>query len=109
MRKEVEFNNGFVTALALFYGHYFQWQESNKIFEDMRIYPATDHLLDIEYPKNLDPEVKKKVQEFVRDVLSVRLSNISREEGEKFFRRCIELLKLIDEKCFGLKVKVKYL
>jgi hypothetical protein len=107
MKKEIEFNNGFVTALALFYGHYSQEPPKYESEYGVRIYPASDHLIDIEYPKNLDPELRRKVEKFVKDVLSVRLKDISRAEEERLFIRCLELLKLIDKKHFKLKVKVK--
>jgi hypothetical protein len=107
MKKEVEFNNGFVTALTLFYGHY--WQGAyGETDHGVRIYPASDHLFDIEYPKNLDPELRRKVEKFVKDVLSVRLKDISRAEEERLFNRCLEILKLIDKKHFKLKVRVNY-
>jgi hypothetical protein len=108
MVKDVEFNNGFVTALALFYGHYSQEPPKYESEYGVRIYPASDHLIDIECPKNLDPELRRKVKKFVRDVFSVRLKDISREDEEILFKRCLEILKLIDKKYFKLKVKVNY-
>ena len=107
--KKPEFNNGFITALALFYGHREQFREHSKIAGyDMRIYGASDHLLDIQYPENLEPELKEKVERFVNDVISLRLERISQREADELFDRCLEILKEIDEKYFGLKVTVNY-
>jgi len=108
MEHEVEFNNGFVTALALFYGHREDISASRILGQDTRIYPASDHLCDIEYPENLDKDLKKKIEEFVKDVFEVRLKKISINEGSDLFDRCKDLLMEIDEKCFGLKVVVNY-
>ena len=107
--KDIEFNNGFVTALALFYGHRLQFQESSKIAgHDMRIYGAADHLFDLEYPKGISDRLKRKISEFIRDVLTVRLENITLQEGDKLFDRCLQLLEDIDKETFELKVIVKY-
>lgn len=107
--EEPEFNNGFVTALALFYAHREQFKEARKLTHDMRIYAASDHLFDLEYPENIDTEVKEKVEVFTNWVFSVRLGSLlSWEEGEKIFDACKDILKLIDERIFGLKVIINY-
>jgi len=93
----VEFNNGFVTALCLFYAH----REN-----DFGIYGAADHLYDIEYPENLDSYLRRKIQRFVDNVFEVRLKRISSEKAEKLFERCLELIMEIDKKHFNLDVQV---
>lgn len=99
-----DYNNGFITALVLFYGHYNQWKQESSYFSmDMRLYGASDHLFDIEIPKNLDKKLKKRVENFRHNVLSRRLENISKEEAEKYFRECREILKEIDRKYFKIK------
>ena len=59
----VEFNNGFVTALGLFYGH--SMNKLGRPGEDcsLVLYAATDHLYDIEYPENISSELKERVKE----------------------------------------------
>jgi hypothetical protein len=106
----VEFNNGFVTALCLFYGHRFQFSEGiARGMSDIRIYGASDHLYDIQFPKNLDKRLKKKIQKFIGKVFAVRLKDIKHEEGSKLFDECLEIIKAIDRKYFGFKrVIVKY-
>ncbi len=110
--RDIEFNNGFITALGLFYGHREQWRElrrkERKEFRDQRIYGASDHLYDIEYPEGLDDEVKEKVSAFTDFVFSKRLEDTSWEEGDRIFEDCRNLLALIDKKVFGLDVVIQY-
>jgi hypothetical protein len=107
--SKIEFNNGFITALTLFYGHRMDRELiSSDEKNDLRIYGASDHLIDIEYPKNLDPKLKKRIIKFVGNVLDIRLKKVSFRKAEKLFNECLEILKEIDKKYFGLKVKVKY-
>lgn len=111
--EEVEFNNGFVTALALFYGHREQFRREAKdvprlAMHDLRIYGASDHLYDIEYPQNLSPELKREIEQFVKDVFSHRLTIFPVEEGDKLFDKCLELLKKIDKECFKVEAEVKF-
>jgi len=108
-QNDVEFNNGFITALGLFYGHRGQFQESSRILKsDLSIYAAADHLFELEYPKNLDKKLKRKIRKFVKDVFAVRLDRISNEEATKLFDKCYQLLMEIDKQIFGLKVTVNY-
>jgi hypothetical protein len=111
MARKIEFNNGFVTALSLFYGHRlsnFEIRIKNAKHYDLRIYSASDHLLDLEIPENISQELKRKVEVFVKRVLSKRLENITWEEGDKFFDECANLLKEIDQEVFNLKVQTNY-
>ena len=108
MEEEVEFNNGFVVALALFYGHRNK-EEIRKPSYDLRIYGAADHLFNIEIPKKLDLGLKRKLNKFIKDVFEKRMDlHLTSEEAEDLFDRCKELLKEIDEKVFKLKVVIKY-
>lgn len=106
-QEEIEFNNGFVTALGLFYGHRAQF-EAIRAFSDMRLYAATDHLADIEYPENIDNEIHSKVEEFLEKAFSLRLKIVTSKEVEEIFDTCKDLFKLIDERIFGLKVEIKH-
>ena len=106
--REIEFNNGFVTALALFYGHRGGLQEQKRSGWRLLLYGAADHLFDIEYPKNLDGTLKRKIKRFVKNVLEKRLDPISHQESIQFFDQCYHLLMEIDEKYFGLKVEVNF-
>jgi len=105
---EVEFNNGFVTALTLFYGHREQFNEAalRATNHDLRIYAACDHLFDIQIPKCLSRGLKRKVRKFVKTCLSKRLERLSFEEGNQLFDQALELIKKIDKECFELDVVV---
>lgn len=109
MTRKIEFNNGFVTALSLFYGHRFQFEEASKIVgHDMRIYGATDHLYNIEFPKRLPRRIKKLYGKFHGHCFTVRLENIKIEEGNQIFSECLEVIKAIDRHYFVKNVKVHY-
>ena len=109
----VEFNNGFVTALGLFYGHREQFKDvrdkRDQFPHDQRVYAAADHLFDIEYPEGLASEVRDRVEAFVDWVFAVRLDwDFKWEDGDRIFDSCKDLLKFIDEKVFGLNVEINY-
>lgn len=112
--RDIEFNNGFVTALALFYGHR-ERQRYTKMTHDFRLDGAKDHLYDLEYPKKLDKNLKRKIKRFAKHVFQVHYAesftttNPERSnEIDKLFEKCASLLKEIDETCFGLKVEIVY-
>jgi hypothetical protein len=109
MAKDIEFNNGFITALALFYHHRGQFKEAEDVIQrDMSIYAGSDHLFDLEYPTNIPEELKNKIEDFRRRVLEVRMADISKQHAYRLYEECKELLIEIDEKVFGLKVVVNY-
>ena len=109
MKEGPEFNNGFITALALFYGHRSQWEDlSKKLGNDMRIYPASDHLIDIEYPTNISKELREEIEAFVSDTVKLRFSQFNLKVGNSIFDRCKKILRQIDEEIFGLKVTIKH-
>jgi len=102
----VDFNNGFITALGLFYGH----RESHRGCIGLTLYGAADHLYDIEYPDNLNKELKKRIENFADTVFAIRLDNdISEERITEIFDECKDIMIQIDIICFGLKdTEVKY-
>ena len=60
---KIEFNNGFVTAIALFLEHKLFTEllpkdKEGKLICDLRLYGATDHLYNIEIPKSLKAKWK---------------------------------------------------
>ena len=104
-----EFNNGFVTAFALFYGHKHQNLEASQVIDhDMRIYGASDHLFDLELPKDLPNKIKKQYEAFVQKVFAVRLKDITIEYADEIFDECLAIIKAIDEHYFVKKVVVNY-
>jgi len=109
----VEFNNGFITALALFYAHRFYnlsaFETIHKVFgRDLRLWGGSDHLLNIQIPDNIDPDLRRRIEDFVRKVVSLRFAELNKDEVDKVFDECLELLKEIDRRLFGLEVIVNY-
>jgi len=104
-----EFNTGFVTALTLFYGHSMNPSIRSRDSAHLVLYVATDHLADIEYPDNISPELREKVETFVDWVFTHRISwDIEIDTVHEVFKACREILTQIDEEVFGLEVIVKH-
>lgn len=104
-----EFNNGFVTALGLFYGHSMNPSIRDKQSAHLVLYGATDHLADIEYPENISQELKEKISNFVDLAFSYRLSwDTPINDIYSIFEACREILKQIDEEVFGLEVEITH-
>lgn len=70
--KEPEFNNGFLTALVLFYGHIHHGDYSEI---DIRMYGATDHLLNLQIPLDLDMDLQARVHAFVKNTVALRYAD----------------------------------
>jgi hypothetical protein len=101
----VEFNNGFITALTLFYAHRYELRVGGP---DLRLYGGSDHLLDIQIPSNIDPDLRQKVEDLVSKVKSLRYADLTKDEVEEIFDECLEILKELDRRLFGLEVTVNY-
>lgn len=98
MAVEIEFNNGFFTALFLFYAHKNQASPPDMNM-DIRIYGASDHLLDMDIPGELPDKLKERVEEFREQVLENRLSlKLKRKRGESFFNACRMIILDLGEK-----------
>lgn len=106
----VEFNNGFVTALALFYAHSMDRMTLDDKVDtaSLSLYGASDHLFDMVIPDSIDDGLRERIEAFRTYVLSVRLSRIPRKEVLKIFDDCSKLIQEIDSKVFGLEVEVNY-
>ena len=117
-KSKIDFNNGFITAIALFLEHKDCWQividKNNKIISDLRLYGATDHLYDLEIPLNLNPKIYKRIFSWRKKCFEYRLdSRIDKEKFSKLtdelFEEAENILKSIDEKIFKVKkVKMNY-
>ena len=102
-KKNIEFNNGFVTALGLFYGHLSQFKDDRQGSEgDSSIYAAADHLFDMVIPENISKPLRDRIQKFRDDILEVRLKHITIDEAYRYFERCKQILISIDREFFGL-------
>jgi hypothetical protein len=102
---EVEFNNGFLTALMLFYGHRY-WPRTERY--DFRLDGAADHLLDMEIPDGLDEDLRRRVEGLRGRVMALRFKDLPSEEVDRIFDEAVEIMKELDRRLFGLSVVVNY-
>jgi hypothetical protein len=102
---EVEFNNGFLTALMLFYGHRY-WPKWEKY--DFRLDGAADHLRDMEIPDGLDEDLRRRVEELRSKVMALRFKDLQSEEVDRIFDEAVEIMKELDRRLFGLSVVVNH-
>lgn len=108
---KIEFNNGFVTAIALFLEHKIDaYDMRNKGMSDLRLYGATDHLFDLEIPKNLSKKLKKRIIRARDKAFKLRLENSKDWKiADKLFKEFEDILIKIDEEIFKTKkVKTNY-
>jgi len=106
--REIEFNNGFITAIALFLEHKDNWQliknKEGKIISDLRLYGATDHLYDMEIPKKLSEKLKRRILRWRAKCFHHRLENFKdRKISDELFKEAEQILKAIDEEIFKTK------
>ena len=94
-KEEIEFNNGFLTAIGLFLAHERdEWHRENKT-RSLTLYGATDHLYGLEVPKNLPKGIKDRIKEAVRIAFNYRLENPSKEEVKLVFVEFKNILKIL--------------
>jgi len=114
MKEEIDFNNGFVTALSLFYAHrnfssHILKLEGKGVVHDMRLCAATDHLYEIDFPNNISKSLKEKIMKFRDKCFSMRLKTFTDTvETEGLFEECLAIIKLIDKENFHIKKVVTY-
>jgi len=114
--KTPEFNNGFVTALTLFYGHDDSSMRGDvkEGDNDYRLSGGKDHLYEMVIPSTLSDGLRTRIETFREAVF--RLSGTSFwkpsvsmiEAVDKLFEECYRILMAIDEEVFGLSVVVRY-
>lgn len=104
-KKELEFNNGFVTAIALFTQHKHQFRELREIHRsDLRLYAATDHLYDIELPEHLPKKLAMKIGKARAKAFNNRMDNTKDwKVADNIFKEFEDILKAIDEHYFVKK------
>jgi hypothetical protein len=114
MRK-IEFNNGFITAIALFLEHkqmesHMVKDKDGKVISDIRLYGATDHLYDLEIPKKLPENLKNRIYRWRKKCFDNRLNNPSDIKiGDSLFKEGEDILRIVDEQIFKTeKVKMNY-
>jgi len=104
-----EFNNGFITALALFLEHkniesHVVRNKDKIIIGDYRLYGASDHLYNLEIPADLPHNIRLKIGRLVHNCLKHRLFNFKDSEfGDKMFKEAENILAKIDQEIFKTK------
>lgn len=98
-----EFNSGFVSALAKFMAHAHMF-DSVKTEHDIKIYGASDHLIDIVIPSSLSDKLKDRIGSFQNNVFGVRHSLARpKESATELFAECDLILQEIDKEVFNLE------
>lgn len=106
---KIEFNNGFVTAIALFLEHknftsHLPRDKENKLICDLRLYGASDHLFDLETPKSLPGKIKKRINSLRSKAFLHRLDHFEDSKYTDYlFKEAEHILKAIDEQVFKTK------
>jgi len=105
--SEIEFNNGFLIAIALFLEH-----KSKEIYED---YPALlmsgakDHLYDLQIPISLSKKLKNRILKAQKEVLDIdTMKDLKVEDISKYFTEFEDILIEVDKELFGYNPEVYY-
>lgn len=116
--SKVEFNNGFITAIALFLEHRDNFFGMNRQYiidkklSDHRMYAGSDHLYDLEIPKTIPENIRNRILRWKKKCFENRLSGYKAnqlEVNDKLFKEAEDILIKIDELVFKTKkVKVYY-
>lgn len=104
--NKIEFNNGFITAIALFLEHRDNHFGMKRNMSDLRMYAAADHLCDIEIPKRLSLKLKNRIEKWKQKCWSVRLCSSDENAlkvNDKLFEEAENIMKAIDEEIFKTK------
>jgi len=105
----IKFNTGFITAIALFLEHknfisHMPKDKEGKIITDLRLYGATDHLYDLEIPKNLPRNLRKRILKWVTNCFKHRLDLFKDTKiTDELFKEAENILAYIDNKIFKTK------
>jgi len=108
-----EFNNGFLTAIALFLEHKnFHLVNTLTCQSDSRLYGAADHLMEMHIPEFLEEKLKNRIVDARNKVMENRLGHLSFDDTFKITNEIFEefenIMIEIDKKFFVQKVVVKY-
>jgi len=106
---KIEFNNGFITAIALFLEHkssanYLPRDTNGNLISDLRLYGATDHLYDLEIPSMLSEKLRNRIIKWKRKCFKYRLETLKEAKiADSLFKEGEQILKQIDEEIFKTK------
>ena len=114
--NNMEFNNGFITAIALFLEHKnFDSHiptKDGEVISDLRLYGATDHLYDLELSKEtpISYKLKKRIAKWRVKCFHHRLDHFKTTDFTNvLFKEAEDILAQIDKEVFKTKkVVMKY-
>lgn len=107
-KQDIEFNNGFITAIGLFLAHERdEWaREDDK--RSHTLYGATDHLYGLEIPSKLPKKLKLRIKKAVAKAFEYRLETPTREDVQAVFYEFKQILKDLDEYLWKKEVYIGY-
>lgn len=106
---KIDFNNGFVTAIALFLEHKSNREliiknKNNEVLTDLRLYASTDHIYDLEIPKMISIKLKSRINKWRIKCFNNRLEHHRNTElTDKLFKEAEDILAKIDMEVFHTK------
>lgn len=102
-----EFNNGFITAIALFLEHKnftSHMIKKDTICVDLRLYGAADHLFELEIPDILSVKLKNRIKKWRTSIFNKRLDNFKEfDTVNALFKEGEDILAEIDKEIFKTK------
>lgn len=107
-KEEIEFNNGFLTAIGLFLAHERDEWYREKSHRSLTLYGATDHLYNLQIPSKLPKKIKERIKKARDLAFKYRLENPTKEIVNKVFTEFKEILKDIDEYLWKKEVYIGY-
>ncbi len=109
LKENIEFNNGFITAIGLFLAHERDsWNIPNLDLSHLTLYTAADHLFDMEIPESLPINLRKRIIKNKELVFKHRLGRPKKEIINGIFMEFKEILREVDEFLWKKEVIIKY-
>jgi hypothetical protein len=105
----IEFNTGFISAIALFLEHkntleFMPKDKEGKLISDLRLYAATDHLYDMIIPESLDTQLRNRIIKWKAKCFHYRLASLKTTKiADELFKEAEDILAYIDNKIFKIK------
>lgn len=110
MKQSSEFGKGLTYCLGLFLAHAERQhqlpkeyiEKNQKMYEGLWLYAASDHLYELEIPKNFPKKIKDKIKALKDYAFTYRLTDPPIGTKEKLIQEAKDLLLMID-KHIGIK------
>jgi hypothetical protein len=110
-QEESDFGKGFVYCIGLFLGHADAYHKERKCLKmdlmrdevaKVWISGASDHLIELQVPENLPPDIKKKVGEFTEKVFELRSCGCKHKDVLWTIKEAQDILIEVDKYSFEL-------